>query len=76
MNKLVAIVGRPNVGKSTMFSRLTETKDALIDPTSRTPSARKYDRAEWIGREVTFIDTRGCVTKQCPLRFEYACMGE
>jgi GTP-binding protein len=63
MNKLVAIVGRPNVGKSTMFNRLTETRDAIIDPTSGTTRDRKYGRAEWTGRQFTVIDTGGWITK-------------
>ncbi len=63
MNNLIAIVGRPNVGKSTMFNRLTETKDAIIDPTSGTTRDRKYGRAEWSGRTFTVIDTGGWITK-------------
>ena len=63
MNNLVAIVGRPNVGKSPLFNRLTETRDAIIDPTSGTTRDRKYGRTTWTGRQFTVIDTGGWITK-------------
>ena len=63
MHYLVAIVGRPNVGKSTLFNRLTESREAITDPTSGTTRDRKYGKSVWTDRKFTVIDTGGWITK-------------
>ena len=61
MGNLVAIVGRPNVGKSTMFNRLTQTKQAIVNEQAGTTRDRQYGKAEWLGREYSVVDTGGWV---------------
>ena len=61
MGNIVAIVGRPNVGKSTFFNRLTETRKAIVDETSGVTRDRHYGKSEWNGIEFTVIDTGGYV---------------
>ena len=62
MSNIVAIVGRPNVGKSTLFNRLTESRQAITDEVSGVTRDRHYGKSEWGGKEFSVIDTGGYIT--------------
>ena len=61
MSNILAIVGRPNVGKSTFFNRLTGSRDAIVDETSGVTRDRNYGKSDWNGIELSVIDTGGYV---------------
>lgn len=62
MSNIVAIIGRPNVGKSTLFNRLTESRQAIVDSVAGVTRDRHYGKVEWNAREFTVIDTGGYIT--------------
>jgi GTP-binding protein len=59
MSSVVAIIGRPNVGKSTLFNRLVKRREAIVDSTSGVTRDRHYGNSEWNGKKFTLIDTGG-----------------
>ena len=61
MSRIVAIVGRPNVGKSTLFNRLTESREAIVDEVSGVTRDRNYGVSNWNGIDFSVIDTGGYV---------------
>jgi GTP-binding protein len=61
MGNIIAIVGRPNVGKSTFFNRLVESRQAIVEPTSGVTRDRHYGKTDWNGIEFSVIDTGGYV---------------
>ena len=61
MSNLVAIVGRPNVGKSTLFNRLTQTRQAIVDDEAGTTRDRQYGKCEWGEAQFSIVDTGGWV---------------
>jgi GTP-binding protein len=62
MGNIAAVIGRPNVGKSTLFNRLTGRKDAIVDEQSGVTRDRHYGKVEWNGQEFSIIDTGGYIT--------------
>lgn len=73
MSRILAIVGRPNVGKSTFFNRLTQTREAIVDPTSGVTRDRHYGRSEWNGLEFSVIDTGGYISDSGDIFQEEIC---
>lgn len=61
MNSIIAIVGRPNVGKSTLFNRLIQSREAIVDSVSGVTRDRHYGKSDWNGKNFSVIDTGGYV---------------
>lgn len=61
MGNIVSLVGKPNVGKSTLFNRLTQTKEAIVDSIAGVTRDRNYGKSDWCGYEFSVIDTGGYV---------------
>ena len=63
MGNLVVIVGRPNVGKSTLFNRLTQSRKAIVSDVAGTTRDRQYGKVEWCGQSFSIVDTGGWIIK-------------
>jgi GTP-binding protein len=61
MGNIVALVGTPNVGKSTLFNRLTQSREAIVDSVAGVTRDRNYGKSDWCGYEFSVIDTGGYV---------------
>jgi len=61
VSNIIAIVGRPNVGKSTFFNRMINRREAIVDPTSGVTRDRHYSKCDWNGKAFTLIDTGGYI---------------
>ena len=61
MSNIIAIVGRPNVGKSTFFNRMIKRREAIVDPKSGVTRDRHYSKCDWNGKTFTLIDTGGYI---------------
>ena len=73
MGNLVAIVGRPNVGKATLFNRLTQSSQAIVNEQAGTTRDRKYGKCEWLGKEFSVVDTGGWVVNSDDVFEEEIC---
>lgn len=62
MGKLIAIIGRPNVGKSTLFNRITQSRKAIVDPVSGVTRDRHYGNGDWNGKSFNIVDTGGYIS--------------
>ena len=73
MGNLVAIVGRPNVGKATLFNRLTQSRQAIVNEQAGTTRDRQYGKCEWLGKEFSVVDTGGWVVNSDDVFEEEIC---
>ena len=70
-NSVIAIVGRPNVGKSTFFNRMLKQKKAIVDAQEGITRDRIYGEMEWLGHYLTFIDTGGYIPEDVDIFNNY-----